>query len=42
MKHCFKVDLGLYSIDSQLLDNQKSYDLPGRNYEASLQNSTLK
>ena len=42
MKHRFKVDLGLRSIDSQLLDNQKRYDVPGRNYEAPFQNSTLK
>ena len=42
MKHRFKVDLGLRSIDSQVLDNQKWYDVPGRNYEALFQNSTLK
>ena len=42
MKHRLKVDLGLHSIDCQVLGNQKWYDVPGRNYEASLQNSTLK
>ena len=42
MKHRFKVDLSLQSIDSQLLDNQKWCDMQGRNYEASFQNRTLK
>ena len=42
MKHRFKVDLGLRSIDSQVLGNQKWYDVPGRNYEALFKNSTLK
>ena len=42
MKHRFKVDLGLHSIDCQVLGNQKWYDVPGRNYEALFKNSTLK